>query len=230
MNNLPETLCACALPSREDAAGGPVNPLSRLYRLLRSAVPACVVRCLTFALIGLSLTFSAHAAYDIEQLMTDLAAQKGGRARFVEKRHMAVLDKPVISSGEMLYTPPNRLEKRTLLPKAEILVLDKDTLSMERDKRRFSINLNSRPEAQAFVDSIRSTLAGNRRLLEQNYALQLQGEGAQWVLTLVPSAPAIAALLQRITVSGSQSQVRHIEYLQVDGDRSEISIEPLDSP
>jgi hypothetical protein len=49
------------------------------------------------------------------------------------------------------------------------------------------------------------------------------------VLTLVPSEPAIAALLQRITVTGSKSQVRHIEYLQVDGDRSEISIEPIEA-
>lgn len=189
-----------------------------------------VGRRLALALLGLGLSFGAQAAYDIEQLMTDLAGHKGGKARFVEKRHLAVLDKPVVSSGEMLYTPPDRLEKRTLSPRTETLVLDKDMLSMERDKRRFSINLNNRPEALAFVDSIRSTLSGNRRSLEQNYALELRGESAQWVLTLVPSEPAIAALLQRITVSGSKSQVRHIEYLQSDGDRSEISIEPLDSP
>ena len=36
------------------------------------------------------------------------------------------------------------------------------------------------------------------------------------------------ALLKRITVSGSKNQVRHIEYLQADGDRTEISIEPID--
>ena len=50
------------------------------------------------------------------------------------------------------------------------------------------------------------------------------------MLTLVPSEPAISALLQRITISGSKSQVRHIEYLQVDGDHSEIAIEPIDNP
>jgi len=182
------------------------------------------------ACLGFGFSFGAHAAYDINQLMTDLAGQKGGRARFVEKRHVAVLDKPLQSSGEMVYSPPDRLEKRTLLPKLETLVLDKDVLSMERDKRKLTINLHSRPEALAFVDSIRSTLAGNRKLLEHNYALRLEGESAQWVLTLIPSEPAIAALLQRITVTGSQSQVRHIEYLQVDGDRSEISIDPLDLP
>ncbi|MFC7459938.1 LolA family protein [Hydrogenophaga defluvii] len=182
------------------------------------------------ALLWLGFAGVAQAAYDIEQLMSDLASHKGGRARFVEKRHMAVLDKPVLSSGEMVYSPPDRLEKRTLLPKPETMVLDKDTLSMERDKRKLSINLQSRPEALAFVDSIRSTLSGNRHVLEQNYRLSLQGESGQWVLTLVPIEPAIAALLQRITVSGAQRQVRHIEYLQVDGDRSEISIDPIETP
>ena len=181
-------------------------------------------------MVTLGLAGNAWAAFDLDQLMGELAKNKGGRARFVEKRHIALLDIPVQSSCEMLYSPPDRLEKRTLLPKPETMVLDKDQLSLERDKRRMSIHLSSRPEAQAFVDSIRSTLAGNRQVLEQNYALQLQGDSRQWVLTLMPSAPAISALLQRITVSGSNSQVRHIEYLQVDGDRSEIAIEPIDSP
>jgi outer membrane lipoprotein-sorting protein len=182
------------------------------------------------AMLWLGLVTGAQAAFDIDQLMTELATHKGGRARFVEKRHVALLDKPVQASGEMVYSPPDRLEKRTLLPKPETLVLDKDMLSMERDKRKLSINLASRPEALAFVDSIRSTLSGNRKALEQNYRLNLQGDNGQWVLTLVPSEPAIAALLQRITVSGGKNQVRHIEYLQVDGDRSEISIEPIDTP
>ena len=106
--------------------------------------------------------------------------------------------------------------------------MDKDMLSLERDKRKFTINLANRPEAQAFVESIRSTLAGNRKVLEQDYALKLEGEAARWVLTLVPSAPSISSLLKRITVSGSKSQVHRIEYLQVDGDRSEITIEPIE--
>jgi hypothetical protein len=71
------------------------------------------------------------------------------------------------------------------------MVLDKDTLSLERDKRKFTIHLASRPEAQAFVESIRSTLAGNRKALEQDYALALEGESQRWVLTLVPKDEAI---------------------------------------
>lgn len=188
-------------------------------------------RFFRLAALGLGLAMATswvHAAYSVDQLMADLAQNKGGRARFVEKSFVALLDKPLVASGEMLYTPPDRLEKRTLLPKPESMVLDKDTLIVERDKRRMSINVSSRPEAQAFVESIRSTLSGNRQALEAHYRLELQGERTAWTLTLLPTEPEIAALLQRVTVSGSQKRVQRIEYLQADGDRSELSIEIIE--
>jgi outer membrane lipoprotein-sorting protein len=188
-----------------------------------------MMRRLCLAVLSLGFTVGAQAAYNIDQLMAELAQHKGGRARFVEKRHIALLDKPVLASGEMTYTPPDRLEKRILLPKPETMVLDKDMISMERDKRTLSINLASRPEVLAFVDSIRSTLSGNRKSLEQHYTLQVKGDSSQWTLVLVPSEPSIAALLQRITVTGNRSQVRHIEYLQTDGDRTELAIEPIEA-
>ena len=48
------------------------------------------------------------------------------------------------------------------------------------------------------------------------------------MLTLTPTEQKIAALLQRITVSGSKDQIHTIDYLLADGDRSELSIEPLE--
>ncbi|MGE0349270.1 LolA family protein [Hydrogenophaga sp.] len=172
----------------------------------------------------------AHAGFDIDQLMAELARNRGGEARFVEKRYLAVLDKPVVATGEMRYTAPDRLEKRTLTPRPETVVLDKDTLTLERDKRKMSIRLIARPEVAAFVDSIRSTLAGNRASLEQNYQLALSGQVDNWVLTLVPSDERIAQLLKRITVSGVREQVLGIDYLQADGDRIEMRIEPVKTP
>ena len=184
-----------------------------------------------FALLFTLFACSAQAsnnAYDIGQLMAELATHKGGRALFVEKRYIAVLEKPVMASGEMVYTPPSYLEKRTLQPKVETVILDGDRLSLERDRRRLTINLARQPEALAFVDSIRGTLAGNREALERSYALSLRGGSNQWVLTLLPSDQKIAALVQRITVSGAHNQVNRIEYLQADGDRMVLDIQPVD--
>ncbi|WP_306605245.1 LolA-related protein [Azonexus sp.] len=183
-----------------------------------------------FTLLIMLLAAPAFAAIDLGQLMDSLARHPGGTARFVEKKFLAVLDKPLVATGEMTYTAPDRLEKRTLTPKLETLILNKDLLTLEREKQKFSINLASQPEALAFVDSIRGTLAGNRAALEKNYALHLAGTEDKWVLTMLPREQKIAAIVLRIVVSGSRGQVRSIEYLQADGDRSLLSIEPIVTP
>jgi hypothetical protein len=59
--------------------------------------------------------------------------------------------------------------------------------------------------------------------------LHLSGTADKWVLTLLPSDEKIAAFVQRIVVAGSRNQIRSIEYLQTDGDRSLMLIETLDS-
>jgi|GEM_PF-214809 len=183
-----------------------------------------IIACLLLA----ALAIPALAAFDVSQLMSELAKHKGGKAKFVEKKYISLLDKPVISSGEMSYSAPDRLEKRTLTPKVETLLLDKDLLSIEREKQKLTINLSNQPEALAFIDSIRGTLTGNRAALEKNYLLSLTGTQDKWVLTLLPSEQKIAALVLRIVVSGGKGQIRSIEYLQADGDRSVMSLEPIE--
>ena len=187
-----------------------------------------MIKRLLATLLLAALATPTLAAFDVGQLMTDLARHKGGKAKFVEKKYISLLDKPVVSTGEMSYTAPDRLEKRTLTPKPETLLLDKEMLSIEREKQKLTINLSNQPEALAFIDSIRGTLTGNRAALEKNYFLHLAGTSDKWVLTLLPSEQKIAALVQRITVSGSKNQIRSIEYLQADGDRSVMSIEPVE--
>ena len=179
------------------------------------------------ALLCAAASLAAHAAFDINQLMGDLAQFKGGRARFVETRHVALLDAPVVSSGEMRFTPPDRLEKDTLKPRRETLVLEKNALTVEQGGRSMTWHIGSRPEAMAFIESVRSTLSGNREALQKYYRLELSGSPKDWTLLLLPSTREVQALITRITVSGSGAQVRRIEYQQTDGDRSELAITPI---
>jgi outer membrane lipoprotein-sorting protein len=167
--------------------------------------------------------------WDIDALMRGLAKHEGGRAKFVETKTVAVLDKPVVSSGELNYTPPDRLEKRTFKPKQELMVLDGDTLRLERGKQVFTIRLSEHPEALAFVDSLRGTLSGDKAALEKNYKLILSGTETHWTLDLLPDDQRIAAFVLRITFGGSGNRVESIRYLQADGDSSTMTIEPLDS-
>ncbi len=180
-------------------------------------------------LILLLSSSPAWAGWDLAQLMQLLAKNKGGHATFVETKYISILDQPVVSSGELSYAAPAQLEKNTLQPKPERLALDGDTLTVERGKRTYSLKLQDRPEAIAFADSIRGTLSGNQKVLEQTYTLQLQGDRNKWMLQMQPNDPRIASLVSRISVSGSQNRVQTIEYTLKDGDRSVMAIKETDS-
>lgn len=167
---------------------------------------------------------TAHA-WDLEQLMQSLARNISGRATFTEQKFIALLDKPVLSSGELLYTAPDRLEKRTLLPKPETLVLDHDTVTVERGKRQYVLRVKDYPELGVFVESIRGTLAGDRASLERLYQLNLDGSEARWTLVLRPLNPKMLAVVQRITMQGERAELRSIEVEQADKDRSVMRID-----
>ncbi len=179
------------------------------------------------------LTFSCAlpalaAGWDVDTLMRGLAKHQGGRARYVETKTIALLDKPVVSSGELNYVPPGRLEKRAVSPRQELMVLDGDQLRLERGKQVFSIRLSEQPEALAFVDSLRGTLSGDKAALEKNYKLRLAGTEERWTLDLLPDDQRIAAFVVRITFGGTRNRVEWIRYLQADGDSAVMTIEPLD--
>jgi tRNA A37 threonylcarbamoyladenosine synthetase subunit TsaC/SUA5/YrdC len=166
------------------------------------------------------------AAWGIDQLMQDLAQVKTAKGRFVERKTMAMLNAPLESSGTLVYTAPARLEKYTRLPKPETLVLDHDKLSIEYKERgqRRTLALPDYPVIWAFVESIRSTLAGDLATLNRFYRASVAGSEEQWRLSLRPVDAKIEAVVKEIHISGSRSRVRTIEIIETGGDRSLMTI------
>jgi outer membrane lipoprotein-sorting protein len=176
--------------------------------------------------LWLALSSALAADWDLQQLMDSLARHKSGRATFVETRRLAVLSQPIESSGELVYVAPDKLEKRTLKPRPESMVVDGDALTVERGNRKYQVQLQAYPELAAFIDSIRGTLAGDRKALERSYQLAMSGTADNWVLQLTPIDERMKAVVQRIRIGGVRDQVRSIDIMQADGDSSRMVIEP----
>jgi outer membrane lipoprotein-sorting protein len=192
-----------------------------------------LVSALAALATGLALvTFSASAfaAWDLQQLMDSLAQHKSGRATFVETKHIAMLDKPVESSGELVFVAPDRLEKRTLKPKPESMIVNGDALTLERGSQKRQMQLQAYPEVAAFIDSIRGTLAGDRKALERSYQLSLDGSADGWTLQLVPIDEKMKAVVQRIRIAGVRDQVKSIAITQADGDSSLMVVTESTTP
>jgi len=186
--------------------------------------PCVGVLILALAACAAAAQTTAPTAFD--ELLQLLAARRHGHVTFTEVQQLAMLDRPLESSGELWYEAPDRLEKRTLKPKAQTLILEHGVLTARRGHRTYVMALRDYPQVVPFVESIRATLAGDRAALERFFRVQFDGTLAAWTLLLVPVDATLAGAVKDIRIEGERDVVRTVEIRQSDGDRSLLSIGP----
>jgi outer membrane lipoprotein-sorting protein len=174
------------------------------------------------AVLALAMSGGAArgAADDFDELMRLLAARRHGEVSFVEQHFIAILKRPTESFGELVYDAPDKLEKRTLEPKAESLLVDGDVLTIRRGGSSRVLDLKAYPEVLPFVESIRATLAGDRAALERNFRVQFAGDLARWRLILVPLDGKAAKKIAQVSIDGMRDRLLTVEIKDTDGDRS----------
>ena len=179
-----------------------------------------------FAAVAVAFTSNGIAAeqWGLTQLMIDLGSVKEARATFVEKKYLKVLNTPLESSGKLIYIAPFRLEKYTLAPKQESMVVEQDTLTLARGSRKRTVQIQDYPVLWAFVESIRGTLKGDLSALEQFYQVELSGTQQAWQLALQPTDKKMIALIKTIKLQGSKERLNAIEIIEAEGDRSVMTV------
>ena len=166
----------------------------------------------------------AGAQADLDGLMSLLAQRKHGHVTFVEEHFLSMLDRPLESSGELLYDAPDRLEKRTIKPKPEDLVLEGGVVSAQRGKHHYVLDLKQYPQVVPFIESIRATLAGDRASLERVFKVDFTGSLEHWTLGLVPLDSKLAKTVAQIHIEGEKDLIHTVEIREADGDRSLLTI------
>lgn len=163
---------------------------------------------------------------ELDQLMGLLAKRKHGEVTYEEKDYLSVLEGPLKSSGVLVYDAPDHLEKRTLKPRAESVVLDHGVVTMQRGHRTYHLDLSSYPQVAPYVDSIRATMAGDRAALERVFKVSFEGTLAHWELGLVPLDQKIARGVRTIRIEGARDEVQSVEIDKPNGDRSVMTMGP----
>ena len=171
----------------------------------------------------------------LARLMQQMALRQHDHVAFVERNYLQILERPLESSGELFYDAPDRLEKRTLAPKPESLVLNKGTVTIRRGRRQYALALRDYPQLAPLVDSVRATLAGDLAALQRSYYLQFETtaseraseQASEWTLILMPRDANLGALIRQIRIAGARDRIHTVEISHQDGDHSELAIHAL---
>jgi outer membrane lipoprotein carrier protein LolA len=162
--------------------------------------------------------------WDFARLMAQLAQVQATEARYSEVRRVAVLQKPLQLSGTLLYERPALIEKRQILPFSEVIRVDGDWLTVEREGKTRRIALLNEPLVGALVESLRATLAGDGAELERLYSVRVGGTRQRWTLALTPKELEVAGVVKNIGIAGSGSRIVRLEILEPGGDGSVMTI------
>lgn len=186
---------------------------------------ARIASALAGALLALA-SWPAAAQWSVNELMAALAARGNADATFTERRYVPILDAPVQSSGTLRFVTPDRLEKHTLQPRAESLVLAGDQLTLQQGQRTRRLALTDLPDSGLAINSLRGTMAGDLASLRRGWTVTLHGERRIWTLSLTPVSQAVAQYIEAVLIEGRQDQIDSIEIRQADGVRSVMQIVP----
>ena len=182
------------------------------------------------ALLAVSPPIVHSSSDDLQELMGLLAARRHGQVDFVEQHFLAVLKRPVESFGVMTYDAPHRLEKRTVEPRPERLVLDGDEITVERKGHTHVLELAAYPSLLPFIESLRATMAGDLPALERAFNVDFAGSVERWTLTLYPRDSKVSSTVSRVRIDGSRDVLSKVEIFEANGDRSLMTLREHPAP
>ncbi len=161
---------------------------------------------------------------DMPSLMRLFAVSKHIKAEFVERKFLQILDTPVESNGELVFRAPSRLEKRTRLPRTETLIIDGNSVSIERGSLKRTLPLDEFADMASMVRSLTATFRGDQVSIEQSFKWKLSGPAERWQLVLTPKSSKLFITLKEIRLSGDNAYVHTVETQLTDGDRSLMTL------
>jgi hypothetical protein len=159
--------------------------------------------------------------------MQVLAGVTESDASFAEDKILAMLTVSLHSTGRLRYRRPAHLEKLTLEPQPESLMVDGSRLTLtEANQAPRVIELDSEPAIRALVDAIRGTLSGDLAALRRSYTVIMAGGISDWRLTLTPTDPRVARLVTRTMIAGTGKALRQVQTMLGNGDETRMTISP----
>jgi outer membrane lipoprotein-sorting protein len=155
-------------------------------------------------------------ADNFEQLRKDAAKIKTIQARFVQKKFMKILSKPLISQGLFYYVAPDSFRWEYLKPLKSVVIVHKgDTKRYISSGGKMIEDKTGGVQAMKIVlNEIAAWMSGK---FDQNpsFAVTLK-EGASTEITLTPVEKNMAGMIEKIkiTLSKKETAVKSVKIIE----------------
>lgn len=147
---------------------------------------------------------------------------------FSEEKHIALLAKPLRSSGTIYYDRDKGISRTTRAPKPEHVVVTQTTLRFRKGDHTEEIPLDKSKDLKAFALIFPTVLRGERGELERSFDIGLYGsDAAWWALAFTPKTDSLRALVRRVVVFGHKAELASLQVVEASGDTTETQLSEI---
>ena len=156
----------------------------------------------------------------LDRVREKRAAAPQVQANFQEEKTMRMMNKPVVTSGQMWFQAPNKFRREVKGNAPSVTVSNGQQLWIYYPKFQSAeqYKLGKGSPLEAGIAAITASL--NLQGVEEKYNISGAKEGGDYVLQLTPKTAAIKKMVQQFTIRlNSELQLERTDALQPNGDR-----------
>lgn len=160
---------------------------------------------------------------DAGTILRIISDEAPGSVRFREVRTLQLLKQPLVTSGTLRFTSPDRLERTVVFPVPETSVIQGSTMTVERDGTQSVVHLDGSSVASVMTQSLCAVLRGDLAALSELNEIRTEGTVSAWTLRLRPRGSGLPT--SEIRMAGRRGMIDELEVFERGRDRTLITLE-----
>jgi hypothetical protein len=145
------------------------------------------------------------------------------RAHFEQRKNIAGLSKPILSSGEFLYASDRGVYWHSTKPfDMTYLVTAKGVTRREEGQLDVELKADDHPAIRGFSTIFLAMFSGELGGLERSFEAHFSGDLSSWVIGLKATDPDVKRFIAAIVLSGGDA-VQEVELYEGNGDSTLIT-------
>jgi len=150
------------------------------------------------------------------------------RCAFREDKHIALLARPLQSTGVIYFDRDRGIVRATRTPHVEKAVLTRTALRITSGDHTEDIPLDKSKDLQAFALVFPTLLRGDRAAIERSFDIALYGRAdGWWALAFTPRSDSLRALVRRVVVFGRAGELAALQVAEASGDTTDTRLTDL---
>ena len=144
---------------------------------------------------------------DASSLIQRLAKPAPATIEFKEWRFSALLEQPLVVSGELRYMAADHLERFVQQPYREKTIIRGESVRVERHGEKLrTFALKRAPELKGLLSAFGALLTGDSSALEKDFEISALGDSQRWELTLIPRDARARQHIAQLIVTGAANE------------------------